>query len=227
MNSSPNKFDFFPVELHENLIFSLRLKDWDGVQEQLALAFAYLDKTKATVDNAFTGLMGLISLCLSYAIESGHSIAEMFGPGFSPYQELRRMATIEQCREWITGLYHRVVISSSGHRQSKSQKLYDEAKQFIQARYADHGLSVEGIAGHLYIDASYLRKIFSKEGDMSVSNYMTYIRMQKAKELIGSSELKLMGIAEQTGYNDANYFSKCFKKHFGVTPTEYEIMKRK
>lgn len=221
-----NSFEFFSMELQEKLIYSLRMKDWKAVEERLDMAFAYLGKTRTTVDHAWTGLMGLVSLGLSYAIESGQVISETFGPDFSPYQELRRMTTLEQCREWIVSLFQRVMEPSAGSRLSKASILYTAATQYIHDQYADPDLSVDRIAGHFFIDASYLRKIFKKEGEKSVSDYVFYIRMQKAKELIGGSELKLSVIAEQVGYSDANYFSKCFKKHFGMTPTEYENKKR-
>jgi two-component system response regulator YesN len=221
-----NNFVVFPVELHENLIFRLRLKDLNGVQEQLELAFSYLNTNRSSADHAYTILMGLLSLCLSFAIESGHSIVELFGEGFSPYQEMHKMASIEQCQEWLRELFQRVIVSSSGNRLSKSAKLYEAAKEFIHTHYADPDLSVDGIAGHLYIDASYLRKIFKREGDMPVSDYLTYIRMQKAKKLISGNQLKLIDIAEKTGYRDPGYFSKCFKKQFGVTPTVYENRNR-
>jgi two-component system, response regulator YesN len=221
-----NNFVVFPVELHENLIFRLRLKDLNGVLEQLELAFSYLNTNRSTADHTYTILMGLLSLCLSFAIESGHSVGEFFGEGFSPYQEMRNMASIEQCQVWLRELFHRVILSSSGNRLSKSIKLYEAAKEFIHTNYADPDLTVEGIAGHLYIDASYLRKIFKREGDMPVSDYLTYIRMQKAKKLINGNQIKLIDIAEKTGYRDPGYFSKCFKKQFGVTPTGYENRNR-
>ncbi|MBW7461051.1 helix-turn-helix transcriptional regulator, partial [Paenibacillus sepulcri] len=154
-------------------------------------------------------------------------IDELLGPGFAPYRELRRMATIGQCREWMTELYRCVMESSFGQRSSKSHKLYEAAKRLIHERFADSELSIDAVAGALYIDSSYLRKVFKREGGMSVSDYLTYVRMQKAKELIGVGELKLTVIAEQVGYSEAGYFSKWFKKHFGVTPSEYENRKRR
>ncbi|NBD26268.1 response regulator [Paenibacillus glycinis] len=226
LGESPERFEFFSVKLQENLIYCLRMKDRDGVEIRLDQAFADLGKAPTTVDNALTGLMGLVSLILSFAIESGVVIGEVLGPDFAPYRELRQLSTIGQCREWMTELYRRVMEASFGHRASKSVKLYEAAKELIHERFADPALTVETIAGALYIDSSYLRKIFRREGGMPVSDYLTYVRIQRAKELIGRGELKLTVIAEQVGYSEAGYFSKWFKKHFGVSPTEYENRKR-
>jgi two-component system response regulator YesN len=227
LGGSSERFEFFSVKLQENLIYCLRMKDREGVETRLNQAFADFGNEPATVENVLTELMGLVSLILSFAIESGVAIGGVLGPDFAPYQELRRLSTIGQCREWMTELYLRVMDVSFGHIASKSVKLYEAAKRLIHERFADPKLSIETIAGTLFIDSSYLRKIFKREGDMSVSDYLTYVRMQKAKELLGSGELKLTVVAEQVGYSEAGYFSKWFKKHFGVSPTEYENRKRR
>jgi two-component system response regulator YesN len=50
---------------------------------------------------------------------------------------------------------------------------------------------------------------------------LTEMRMEKAKELLGSPALKIIDIAERLGYNDSYYFSHCFKKYTGVSPKEF------
>jgi two-component system response regulator YesN len=227
LGNNPSTFELFSVELQEKLIYSLRMKERGAVEQLLDQVFAYLGKTRAAVDTALTGLMGFVSIGLSFATESGLAIGDLFGHEFSPYRELERMSTIEQCRDWLKALFRSVMDSAYGSRPSKSLKLYEAAKQIIHDRYTDSDLTVEAIAGRLFIDASYLRKIFKKEAGMPASDYLTYVRMKKAKELLGEGEMKLSVVSEQVGYSDANYFSKSFKKHFGVTPTEYEQRKRR
>ncbi|MFC5529395.1 response regulator [Cohnella yongneupensis] len=222
LNNQSERFSFFPAELHESLIFQLRAKDWNGVEKRLEDAFSYMNNDGATLENAYTIMIGLISVCLSYAIESGHAIEEVFGAGFSPVRDMRKLASIQEGKDWITEIYRKAVMASEGIRSSKSYKLYHAAQTYIQESFADPDMTVEGVAAQLFIDSSYLRKIFKREGGTSVLDYITYVRMQKAKELIGAGYVKLLGIAEQVGYNDPNYFSKCFKKQFGLTPTEYE-----
>ncbi|WP_256758791.1 response regulator [Cohnella sp. WQ 127256] len=222
LNNRPEKFNFFPIDLHESLIFQLRAKDWVGVKEALESAFSYLSKDGVTLESAHTIMFGLISVCLSFTIESGYSIEDMFGTGFSPGQHMQKLSSIQQAESWIVSLFEKVAKASSGPRLSKSLKLYNATRSYIQEHYINSELSVEGIATHFFIDSSYLRKIFRREGEISVSDYITYVRMQKAKELIGGGAVKLLGVSDLVGYNDPNYFSKCFKKQFGLTPSEYE-----
>lgn len=226
LHSGQHSFNYFPAEIHENLIVLLRLKDLKGIEEQLGQVFHDMRSSELTFDNAYTVLMGLVSLCLSFAIESGQSTSELLGPDFSPHQTIRSMTTIEQSHDWMLDLYRTVLTQSKSSRPSKSKNLYEAAVEYIQANYQDSELSVEGISREVFVDVSYLRKIFKKEGNVSVSDYITSIRMQKAKELIGEGNYKLIDVTEKVGYSDPNYFSKSFKKRFGMTPTDFESKKK-
>lgn len=111
---------------------------------------------------------------------------------------------------------------STENKLTRSKKITDSVKKAIEANYSDPDLSVEGIAKNAYINSCYLRKVFKKELNMTVCDYITGIRMSKAKELIESNNIKISYISEMVGYCDSNYFSKCFKKYFGISPSEYE-----
>jgi two-component system, response regulator YesN len=221
-SETTKKFYFFPLELHESLIFHMRARDWEGVKGSLEEAFSYMDKDGIPQENAYTVMIGLISVCMSFAIESGYSIEDLFGTDFSPIQAVLKLTSLQEGKNWIEEIYKKGISAASETKSSKSQTLYHTAKTFIQENYSDPDLSVESISARLFFDSSYLRKIFKREGGASVSEYMTYVRMQKAKDLIGTNSVKLLGIAQQVGFHDPNYFSKCFKKQFGITPTEYQ-----
>ncbi|TVX96649.1 response regulator [Cohnella terricola] len=227
LGNNASAFELFSIELQEKLIYSLRMKERDTVEQLLDEVFSYLGQTRTAADTALTGLVGIVSIGLSFAAESGLAVGDLFGREFSPYRELERMQTIEQCREWLKALFCRLMNEVYGSRASKSLKLLEAAKQIIHDGYADSDLTVEAIAARLFIDGSYLRRIFKKEAGMPASDYLTFVRMQQAKKMLGEGKLKLSVVAELVGYNDANYFSKSFKKHFGFTPTEYELRKRR
>ena len=67
---------------------------------------------------------------------------------------------------------------------------------------------------------SYISAIL-KKNNTSFTKYLTEVRMEKAKILLANPENKLLTIANQVGYEDAYYFSHCFKKYTGISPLEY------
>lgn len=83
------------------------------------------------------------------------------------------------------------------------------------------GITLEEIGVKLNITPEYLGTLFHKEVGVSFSSYIKNYRINKAKELLCGTELKLYQIAEQVGYTDSKYFSKVFKEITGQLPTEY------
>ena len=94
-------------------------------------------------------------------------------------------------------------------------------KDYVARHYGEKSLSVRKVAASLSISASYLSKLVKRHLDRSVVDYLIDYRMERAKQLLATSDLMTYEIAEATGYPDARYFSSTFKRHVGVTPTEY------
>ena len=99
-------------------------------------------------------------------------------------------------------------------------------KDYVARHYGERALSVQTIAASLSISASYLSKLVKRHLERSVVDYLIDYRMERAKELLTTSDLMTYEIAEATGYPDAQYFSTTFKRHIGVTPTEFRTQRR-
>ena len=92
---------------------------------------------------------------------------------------------------------------------------------YIQSNYRETELCLENIAENVYLSPNYLSSLFKKKMGKTISQYITDVRVQHAKELLRDRSMKLYDVAIKTGYKDANYFTKIFKKAVGVTPSEY------
>lgn len=68
---------------------------------------------------------------------------------------------------------------------------------------------------------SCLSRLFNREVQESISNYITRVRVEKAAQLLSFSPMSVQNIAFYVGFGDLNYFSRCFKKYMKKTPTEY------
>ncbi|MHB8128188.1 MAG: helix-turn-helix domain-containing protein, partial [Mobilitalea sp.] len=71
------------------------------------------------------------------------------------------------------------------------------------------------------ISPYYFSKLFKEETGENFIEYLTNIRIEKAKKLLQNRDVSIKNICVDTGYSDPNYFSRIFKKQVGVTPTEY------
>lgn len=86
---------------------------------------------------------------------------------------------------------------------------------------ASNRITTSSLAEILYVSKSTLTKHFRKEMNMSVQEYLSGIVLFKASRLLLKNEGKISCISEHLGFSDQFYFSRCFKKAFGVTPREY------
>jgi len=94
------------------------------------------------------------------------------------------------------------------------------AKEYIAANY-HKPLSVEQIADAVHIDRQYLRNLFVKYTGMSTKKYLDSYRMERAVKLLDIKDISVGIVASSVGYTDQLSFSKVFKKHFGMSPSEY------
>ena len=95
-----------------------------------------------------------------------------------------------------------------------------KAKSYIAANY-HRPLKVEQIANALHIDRQYLRNLFVKYTGSSTKAYLDSYRMTRAAELLCLKESNIYIVALSVGYTDPLAFSKAFKKHYGISPSEY------
>jgi two-component system response regulator YesN len=216
----------YPNEVNEKLIIALRTNDNEEAVMLLNDVFNYIKEKRLSFEYVYIVVMGLVSLCLSFINETGKNVDLVFGKDFSPYTEIKSKASLDALHQWLVKLFETAMKFSDEGKNTKSKKIVDSVREYISENYHDSNLSVEGIANGIYINSSYLRKIFKKELNMSVNDYIVDIRMQKAKEFIGNGNIRLSNVSEMVGYNDAGYFSKSFKKKYGFSPSGYENLKK-
>lgn len=210
----------------ERLIVSLRNGNEEELQNIISELFLVLHQKKADMEMTRMVYMELISLCLSCLAERGMEIAKILGGEFSPFRQAKQLFSIEAAKAEILEIYGKVVSVCSDGSFTRSNKIAAQAKEFIQNNYMDKNLSVEGVARNLYINAGYLRAVFKKEYGITVIGYIFKIRMEKAREIILSGKFKLIAVSQMVGFSDAAYFSKCFKKYYGISPSSFENMQQ-
>lgn len=105
-------------------------------------------------------------------------------------------------------------------REQQTFSIVDAAVHYIE-RFYQRELSLEDVAEHVHLNPYYFSKVFKQQTGETFIDYITRIRIEKAKQWMASKELSLKEICHLVGYNDPNYFSRVFKKVTGKTPTAY------
>jgi two-component system response regulator YesN len=107
-------------------------------------------------------------------------------------------------------------------KMNMQNKLIDDISEYIRLNIQDPDLSLSNISQVFFVNASYLSRIFKKEVGINLMEYITKLRIDRAKMLIKNSQLKAYEIAEKVGIPDPSYFSTCFKRYTGLSVSEYK-----
>ncbi|HAM15773.1 MAG TPA: hypothetical protein DCP91_07940 [Eggerthellaceae bacterium] len=94
-------------------------------------------------------------------------------------------------------------------------------QQFVTENYANPDICLEMVARHVYVHSSYVSHIFSEKFNIGFRDYVNFLRVKQAKELLVNTNKPIGEICRSVGYSDHSYFNKIFKRWEGVTPTEY------
>lgn len=104
--------------------------------------------------------------------------------------------------------------------QNTDSKMIQVVKAYIHEHYMEK-LELEDTAGQVYLSPSYLGILFKQQTGQNYTDYVTDVRIEKAKEFLRNVDLSITEVAFAVGYKDVRYFSKTFKKKVGITPKEY------
>jgi AraC-like DNA-binding protein len=111
--------------------------------------------------------------------------------------------------------------SSTSHRLRRAQAVVDRVRAFVDERIADPNLSVDLVAEHVSLSTNYLRELFRQVSSDSLSTYIVGRRLERAKQLLVTSEQPVKDVAVDSGFANYNYFFTLFKRRVGKTPSEY------
>ncbi|MBM7539962.1 response regulator [Amphibacillus cookii] len=229
---------YLDVANHESARFSCYKENSDSSTEsikkqlvaythQLINAMDELDKAKL--------LKALDSYCFLLAEVSQHKVTMMKRQvypllyrfetiGIDPFSviDTRALEAITHKEGFRRYLKSKLIKVFDLLRDKRShQSPLDKAKRYIDNHYSDTHLSLEEVASEVKLSVYYLSKSLKDYLGMSYVDYIRDKRMKAAKGLLKDTSIPLKAVAIQVGYSDPNYFSRLFKKQFGLTPTAY------
>ncbi|MCD9021294.1 response regulator [Cohnella silvisoli] len=216
LSSSPMSSD-----IRAGLLMSLRLGKTDEATEVIRRILSAFRTRDWSHEMLVVASIELFLVCLEFLAENNEPIERIIPKNVNVLDVVAAKSTIEELERWMADLFGRCIETVQRKKTDRSHILVGEAKQFIQQHYTKMDLKIEDICKHLYIHYAYICYIFKKTTGTTIVNYLTETRILKAKEHFDRGNDYIAEVAEKVGYGDANYFSKCFKKQTGVTPSAY------
>lgn len=113
-----------------------------------------------------------------------------------------------------------------GYYKKRRHKFIVAARSYIDEHYSDSSLSLNGVAGYLGVNPSYLSKLFTEALHKHFNDYLNECRVEEAKKLLMTNRLTVKEIGYRTGFNSVQNFIRVFKRYENVTPGQYRDLKR-
>lgn len=207
----------------------------EELMRELSLAVNYgsEDKIKEKVDKLFTWFeqnefchARYIRNCLKAA---AFGVLASLKQVFVSQLEMQQFhEAVNQARAFseLNRIFFRFACLLGDRRKQNEQKrrsLSEEVDFIIQQNMGNPDFSLDDVAGLLFISPNYLRQLFKQETGITFVEYLTRVRLTRAKNLLAAGEMLVSDVAQMVGYRDPRYFSSCFKKLFQVSPSEYPV----
>ncbi len=156
-----------------------------------------------------------------YFTEKGIDFTVVFEPGTDDFRELDSFWDLEQIKEYLNGYLLKICNIISAYRAtSPDRKIIEQVIRYIRDNY-DKDINLNIVANLFHKNNSYLSVLFKKETGQNFIDYLTMIRIEKAKELLAQNRLKIVDVSNKVGYPNAKHFCMVFKKVVGLSPTQY------
>lgn len=124
----------------------------------------------------------------------------------------------------IPAKIRKIHTTRSGEAEEVSQEgksdMIDIAIQYMKRSYREN-LSLELVSSIVYLNPVYFSKLFKQKTGTGYKEYLTNLRMERAKELLANPDLSVTKIAELAGYPDVRHFTQVFRKHYNCTPSHF------
>lgn len=137
------------------------------------------------------------------------------------FGEIRSLRTARDMFGRIRGFAAELSEAVRERRSSNQNQLVDQAVDYIRQNFAKEGLSLQEVAEQVHVSTTYLSTIFKKRMGVNFSDFLTETRMKAAMEWLAREDMRTYEVAERVGYSNPQYFSVSFKKHTGMTPSEF------
>lgn len=212
--------DGYPLDLENQIFDNVKRGDPTAAEDAADRYFAWMEETQMGSEQ------NIRLKALEFVLWAEHIAYSDGGMGVyrftdrSEYMNFATTAGMEELHDWFVRKIREAARRISGKSTARAGSLCSIARQYIDTHY-QNDISLDDVSRELDISPYYFSKLFKEEAGVTFIEYLTTLRMDKAKELLADKTKSVKDVCAAVGYQDPNYFSRIFKRSVGCTPTEY------
>jgi two-component system response regulator YesN len=218
---TPSSLSRLFYEQEKEIVAKIRLGDRIGAKENLYQLLAILlTQYLENFELLKISILELLIILSRAAVEARAKIEEMLGMRYGFVTELARIRDQETLCLWVVKVFEKLMEGIYQTRHAKNYQRLRKALDFIETHY-DNSLTIEQIAKEVYLSPSRLSHIIKGELGITFGDYISKVRVERAKVLLKDREWPISQIALEVGYPDQSYFTKVFRKIERCTPKAF------
>jgi two-component system response regulator YesN len=221
MEPESTKNIFFDEMKERSLISSIKVGTSEEIKDAVESLFKDIIDGGTSFKDYQIYLLEMLTAVLKAAVDMGVDMDGIFGTNYNLFVEIYKFKSLEEVKDWLTGICRKIRSYASMERQDTIKHIVKKALKYVEESYDDSELTIDKMCTFLHISPTYFSTIFKRETRATFVNYLTHVRMEAARELLRTTDIKTFEVARRVGYSEPNYFSYCFKKNFSISPSEY------
>ena len=141
--------------------------------------------------------------------------------GIDPYRWIMQQNHTEVITEWIMKISSRLLLLMHEHKETEEKTAILQAKKYIEENLSRSELGLTRVSEEIGLSSTYFSELFKKEVGMGINAYIVQSRINRAQQLLRTTNLQSAEISRQLGFSTPGYFGQVFKKTVGMTPNDY------
>lgn len=212
--------DRYPIELERDLFEALEEGDLETMRMRAEKFFDWISR-KEPEDLSSMRLKALeLVLRAEFSAFTAGAVNYAYNYRKDYLGQVNALSSAGQVRVWFMDHMSTITSTIRGRIEDQSESAVTRARKYIQENYARE-ISLDDVSREVNVSPYYFSKLFKEEVGRNFIDYLTELRIEKAKEMLLDQTMTVKEAGARAGYADQNYFSRIFKKQTGMTPRQF------
>ncbi len=217
----------YPLESERALLQKVKIGDRTGAKEILnSILGTILFKDIGALGILKVRLLELLSVLSRSAVEGGVGVNTMLEKNLAYVNKVMQIDTQEDLCAWISTALNEFIELVYSSQDARKMTQIRPAINYIDANY-DKPITLAEVARASHLSVSRLAHLFKEQMGITPIDYVTGVRIERAKELLLGTDQSCTEICFQAGYNNQSYFTRTFKSLVGMTPRQFRVQNRR
>mgnify|MGYP000966759828 CR=1 FL=1 len=205
------------------LLDSIDRMDSDLAKEEMKSILSMEELSNPNnIEKIYIYYLEIVLIMVQYVMKDEDNNLELIlGENINFYDQIKKFETAEEIEDWIIKLLEKIIDCMKNNIKQSQSSTIKNAKKFIQKNYGER-ITLGTVSNYVGFSKTYFSRIFTEETGDNFINYLTNVRIERAKELLKNTDMKIYEICEKVGYPNIEHFSRTFKKIVGVSPLQYK-----